>query len=67
MIRVQINGDRRSFESRLNIAELVSQLALTGKKIAIECNGELIPRSQYPFCEVLDGDKLEIVVAVGGG
>jgi sulfur carrier protein len=67
MINVQINGESHSFDKSIKVANVVEQLSLTGKKVAIERNGELIPRSQYGSCEVLDGDQLEIVVAVGGG
>ncbi len=67
MITLFINGASRAFDRSLNIADLIRQLALTGKKLAIERNGELVPRSQYAECQVVDGDRLEIVVAVGGG
>ena len=67
MITLFINGASRAFDHSLNIADLIRQLALTGKKLAIERNGELVPRSQYAECQVVDGDRLEIVVAVGGG
>ena len=67
MITLQINGASRTFDQSLNVAELIQHLALGGKKLAIERNGELVPRSQYADCQVADGDRLEIVVAVGGG
>ena len=67
MITLQINGASRAFDHGLNVAELIQHLALSGKKLAIERNGELVPRSQYADCQVADGDRLEIVVAVGGG
>jgi sulfur carrier protein len=67
MITVQINGESRCLQSNINITELVHQLALAGKKLAVERNGELIPRSTYGECRIADGDRLEIVVAVGGG
>jgi sulfur carrier protein len=67
MITLQINGASKIFDNNLNVAELIQLLALTKKKLAIERNGELVPRSQYTECRVVDGDRLEIVVAVGGG
>ena len=42
-------------------------MQLTGKRVAVERNGEIVPRSQYSLVDLLDGDQLEIVVAVGGG
>jgi sulfur carrier protein len=42
-------------------------MGLTGKRIALECNGEIVPRSLFAVQKLEDGDKLEVVVAVGGG
>ncbi len=67
MIALTINGSPRTFERALNCAELIGELDLTGKRIAMECNGEIVPRSQFAQCILQDGDRLEIVVAVGGG
>lgn len=67
MITLHINGEHRAFEHQVNVAELLEELKLAGKKLAIERNGELIPRSQYVHCQVVDGDRFEIVVAIGGG
>ena len=67
MITVTINGERRNFDRTIVCAELVQQLGLAGKRIALERNGEIVPRSEYPQREIADGDTLEIVVAVGGG
>ena len=66
-LTLQINGANQVFESGLRVSQLLERLSLSGKKIAIECNGQLIPRSDYPSFALADGDKLEIVVAVGGG
>ena len=51
----------------VTVAQLVESLDLTGKRIAIEKNGEIIPRSQHAETRLASGDRLEIVVAVGGG
>ena len=67
MITLSINGQRRQFPAPLSIAELVTELDLAGKRIAVEKNGEIVPRSQHGDARVADGDQLEIVVAVGGG
>lgn len=65
---ITINGKPRSFEAAsLSVAELVLQLELVGKRLAIERNGEIVPRSQFDATQLADGDKLEIVGAVGGG
>ena len=67
LIALLINGQPRSFPAPLNVAGLVEQLELQGKRIALERNGEIVPRSQFGLLELNDGDALEIVVAVGGG
>jgi sulfur carrier protein len=67
MIAVTINGESRTLISSLTCAELITELQLAGKRVAIERNGEIVPRSQFDTCVLQDGDRLEIVVAVGGG
>ncbi len=68
MIQLTINGNSRQFDAAaLNVADLVDRLGLTGKRVAIERNGDIVPRSQFGQTSLLSGDKLEIVGAVGGG
>ena len=67
MISVTINGERRQFEAPINCAELIARLELAGKRVALERNGEIVPRSRHAEQRLSDGDRLEIVVAVGGG
>ncbi|HLX27656.1 MAG TPA: sulfur carrier protein ThiS [Casimicrobiaceae bacterium] len=66
MSHVTVNGLARDVEAQ-TIAELVAALGLTGKRIAVEMNGEIVPRSRYASTPLSAGDKLEIVGAVGGG
>jgi sulfur carrier protein len=67
MVTITVNGERREFEAALRLTQLIERLGLTGKRIAIERNGEIVPRSAFAANSIADGDKLEIVVAVGGG
>ena len=67
MLEVTINGDSRKFGRDLAVTELLDELALAGKRVAIERNGEIVPRSHYADTRLANGDRLEIVVAVGGG
>ncbi len=67
MLQVTINGDPRQFGRALAVTELLDELALSGKRVAIERNGEIVPRSRYAETRLANGDQLEIVVAVGGG
>jgi len=67
VIALIINGQPRSFPAPLKVSGLIGELELEGKRIALERNGEIVPRSRFAELELADGDKLEIVVAVGGG
>ncbi len=67
MIEVQVNGAVERFESGTDICALLERLQLAGKRVAVEKNGEIVPRSRFAQTALADGDRLEIVVAVGGG
>jgi sulfur carrier protein len=67
MIQVTVNGAARRFDNPVPVSELIQGMALAGRKIAVERNGEIVPRSAHASTLVADGDRLEIVVAVGGG
>jgi sulfur carrier protein len=67
MIEVKVNGAARRFSAPLDVASLLQQLDMAGKKVAVERNGEIVPKSAHARTVVTDGDQLEIVVAVGGG
>ncbi len=67
MIEVNVNGAVRHFDPDTDIAVLLERLQLTGRRVAVERNGEIVPRSRFAQTPLTDGDRLEIVVAVGGG
>ncbi|GAB7564156.1 sulfur carrier protein ThiS [Methylobacillus methanolivorans] len=68
MIHLTINGNPRQFDvERLTVGDLVEKLGLTGKRLAIERNGEIVPRGSFAEAVLSNDDKLEIVGAVGGG
>jgi sulfur carrier protein len=67
MIQVTVNGAAHRFERPLEVSALLATLNLVGKKVAVERNGEIVPRSAHAATLLVDGDRLEIVVAVGGG
>lgn len=66
MLTLTLNGVATGVEST-TLAELVASLGLEGKRIAVERNGEIVPRSRYADTPLVRGDRLEIVGAVGGG
>jgi sulfur carrier protein len=67
MLEIKINGETRQFAEALTVSGLIAELGYTGKRIAVERNGEIVPKSQHASTALLSGDQLEIVVAVGGG
>uniref|UniRef100_Q478Z1 Sulfur carrier protein ThiS n=1 Tax=Dechloromonas aromatica (strain RCB) TaxID=159087 RepID=Q478Z1_DECAR len=67
MLELKINGESRQFSEALTVAGLIDQLGFTGKRIAVERNGEIVSKSQHATTALVTGDQLEIVVAVGGG
>lgn len=67
MIQVTVNGSSHRFHDSIDVAQLIERLALAGRKIAVERNGEIVPKSAHRTTRLDDGDRLEIVVAVGGG
>jgi sulfur carrier protein len=64
---VLVNGRRVALDSGMTVASLVATMGLAGKRIAVECNGEIVPRSRHASTALAAGDKVEIVGAVGGG
>ncbi len=67
MITLNINGEPRQLSGNPTVATLIDEMGLAGKRVALERNGEIVPRSAFNTQQLSDGDKLEIVVAVGGG
>jgi sulfur carrier protein len=67
VIAISLNGKAQQFDSPISVTALIEHMQLGNKRIAIECNGEIVPRGQFNQHMLHDGDKLEIVVAVGGG
>ena len=67
MITVSINGVTRQFLQPVSVAALIEEMGLAGKRIALERNGEIVPSSTFATQQLADGDRLEVVVAVGGG
>ena len=67
MIQVTVNGAAQHLDAPLDVSSLLHKLSMAGKKVAVERNGEIVPRSAHPTTLLRDGDQLEIVVAVGGG
>ena len=67
MVRVTLNGSAREFPAPLTFSQLLNEMSLAGKRLAVERNGEIVPRSCFAEAQLADGDRIEVVIAVGGG
>lgn len=67
MIAISINGTVHQFDTPISVTALIEHMQIGNKRIAIERNGEIVPRGQFNQQMLADGDILEVVVAVGGG
>ena len=65
-MRLHLNGQPQEFEESLTVAALLATLALTGR-LAVEVNGDIVPRGKFPTHGLREGDRIEIVRAIGGG
>jgi sulfur carrier protein len=66
-MHIIVNGDRREFQDSLSASQLLDDLGLTGKRLALEVNREIVPRSTFDNHIIQPGDHIEIVHAIGGG
>ncbi len=66
-MEIILNGKPHPLQGQMNVSELVASLGYAGKRIAVERNDEIVPRSRHVSTPLAAGDRVEIVVAVGGG
>jgi sulfur carrier protein len=66
-MNIVLNGEQRGLDDALTLRGLIDRLELNGKRLAVEVNEEVVPRSQHSEYRLHDGDRVEIVHAIGGG
>ena len=66
-MQVTVNGESTQLDGRFTLDRLLSQMRLGERRLAIELNGAIVPRSAWPQVSLADGDRVEIVHAIGGG
>ena len=66
-MELTVNGETRNLPESISAAELVNELGIADRRIALERNGEIVPRGEFAATMLAPGDKLEIVQAIGGG
>ena len=67
MFAIVLNGSPHRCDGTVTVADLVLELALQGKRVAVERNGEIVPKGRHGEIRLAPGDRVEIVAAVGGG
>ena len=67
MISISVNGRRESVENGISIVQLLVLLGLAEKRVAVELNREIVPKSQHAQTHIGADDRIEIVLAIGGG
>ena len=66
-MQIHLNGESRTVDAGLALATLLEQAGLAGRRVAVEVNGTIIPRGHHAEHRLNDGDRVEIVHALGGG
>lgn len=67
MIHIEVNGQSKEMAPNSTISDLLDEMALTERRVAVEHNLEIVPRSQHSETALNQGDQIEIVHAIGGG
>ncbi|MCM0613447.1 sulfur carrier protein ThiS [Marinobacter sediminum] len=66
-MQVQVNGDAMELPAGATVGTLIETMTLVGKRLAVEVNEDIVPRSQHAEFTLREGDRVEVVRAIGGG
>ncbi len=66
-MRIQLNGECRELAEKETVSGLISTLDLAGRRIAVEVNGAVVPKSEHERHRLREGDRVELIGAIGGG
>ncbi|MGB0732273.1 MAG: sulfur carrier protein ThiS [Pontibacterium sp.] len=66
-MQIHVNGEPKEIADQATLLDLIESLGLAGRRIAVELNMDIVPRSEHPAVQLKEGDELEIVHAIGGG
>jgi len=66
-MKITLNGQDRSLDRPMTVSELLLELGATGKRVAVEVNQEIVPRSEHGQFQLKNDDRVEVVQAIGGG
>ena len=66
-MKIVVNGQERALVAPVTVAALLDELGMAGKRVAVEVNQEIVPRSRHAEFRLNDSDRVEVVFAIGGG
>ncbi len=66
-MKIVVNGQERALAAPMSVAVLLDELGMAGKRVAVEVNQEIVPRSRHAEFRLNDSDRVEVVFAIGGG
>lgn len=66
-MRIQLNGEPFELPANQSVADLLQRLDLVGRRVAVELNKDIVPRSQHDSTRLAEDDRVEVVHAIGGG
>jgi sulfur carrier protein len=66
-MKLQLNGQTRDFDGPLTVAALLERIGLAERRVAVELNQAIVPRGRHAVQVLADGDRIEIIQAIGGG
>ena len=66
-MKIMVNGQERALAAPVTVAALLDELGMAGKRVAVEVNQEIVPRSRHMQFQLNDSDRVEVVFAIGGG
>ena len=67
VMKIVVNGQERALAAPVTVAALLDELGMAGKRVAVEVNQEIVPRSRHMEFKLNDRDRVEVVFAIGGG
>ncbi len=66
-MKIIINGQEQALPAPVTVAAMLDTLGMAGRRVAVEVNQEIVPRSRHGEYQLKDSDRVEVVVAIGGG
>ncbi len=66
-VNFELNGERREVETQLTVHSMLDRFDLLGRRVAVAINAEVVPKSHFEKAVIREGDRVEVIQAVGGG